>query len=345
KSAPEEIKRANLVLFTDGSDNAGRRQPHEAIRAIETFVPPNSAPDLRPTRAFTLGLVGETDEAFLERIGRTRFEPAENAGQLEQTFAAIAQRIRDQANSFYLLEYCSPKRAGVHDLEVELVHEDAIGFLRTRFDATGFTATCPIESLEVGVDVLGGPGADGVSALAIDEEDRRVLVGTFDEDLSIGSLTLPTAGGATGFVVRLSPADEPPLRVDWAIVLGGASDVDVEIHSVSLPAESAGGGAVVAGRFRGTLRVTKKGGAAQTTTGVGADDGFVARIDEVGEIVWLEALSSDGTCEARAVDAGNGGSTGPGEIFVAGLFSGTARFRGLAPMPSTGGTDAFLLRL
>jgi len=67
---------------------------------------------------FTVGLGGETDEDVLYDLGKTGYRPVRSASRLSTTFDTLAQDIRDLSNSYYALTYCSPCRAGEHDLRV-----------------------------------------------------------------------------------------------------------------------------------------------------------------------------------------------------------------------------------
>ena len=70
------------------------------------------------SHVFAIGLGGEVDEPKLRALGKDGFHPAAQSGQLKDAFAEIANRIVALSSRFYLLEYCSPKRGGVHRLSV-----------------------------------------------------------------------------------------------------------------------------------------------------------------------------------------------------------------------------------
>ncbi len=59
-------------------------------------------------------------------------------------FNDISNGVAGQANSFYLFEYCSPKRdgSGENDLIIQVITGDRDGIVQTSFDATGFTGGC-----------------------------------------------------------------------------------------------------------------------------------------------------------------------------------------------------------
>ncbi len=134
----DRISAASVVIFTDGTDQAARHTEEAALSAVE------SADD--KLSFHTIGLGSEIDEGVLSKIGKTSFAFAENTEQLLQTFEAIANRVTDDANSYYLFEYCSPKRdgSGVNELKIEAQFENLKGSVETQFDATEFTGGCTL---------------------------------------------------------------------------------------------------------------------------------------------------------------------------------------------------------
>jgi len=108
---------ASIVLFTDGTDQAS---------------------------FFTIGLGSEIDEEVLTDIGQTGSAFATSAQELETVFNEISNGVAGQANSFYLFEYCSPKRdgSGSSNLVIQVIDGERDGVVQTSFDATGFTGGC-----------------------------------------------------------------------------------------------------------------------------------------------------------------------------------------------------------
>jgi hypothetical protein len=129
-----------LVVFTDGTDQAARVSPDEARHQVE-----NSDHEV-----FTLGLGGEVDRESLRQMGKSGFELASETEELNQAFAQLGQRVLSLANRFYLVEYCSPKRGGHHELTVSVRIPladgagEKTGSLTQPFDATTFTSGCSI---------------------------------------------------------------------------------------------------------------------------------------------------------------------------------------------------------
>lgn len=127
---------ASVVIFTDGTDQAARYTEQEALDAVS-----NAGEDIS---FFTIGLGSEIDEEVLTAIGKTGSAFAENSNELEAVFNDISNGVAGQANSFYLFEYCSPKRdgSGENDLIIQVITGERDGIVQTSFDATGFTSGC-----------------------------------------------------------------------------------------------------------------------------------------------------------------------------------------------------------
>ncbi len=94
---------------------------------------------------FTIGLGGEIDQEVLKSFGKDGFELAEDSLALNETFLAVAERLEAESNSYYVLEYCSPKRSGQHTLELRAIYEDMFGSFETEFSAEGFTGGCSVD--------------------------------------------------------------------------------------------------------------------------------------------------------------------------------------------------------
>ena len=130
------LSAGSVVLFTDGTDQANRVSRSDALRAVG-----RTGDDLS---VYTIGLGGEIDEQTLQEIGADGFTSASNLEELVPRFQEIADLVRDEARSYYLLEYCSPKRNGLNELGLRASAQDHMGVLTTRFSAQGFTSGCRV---------------------------------------------------------------------------------------------------------------------------------------------------------------------------------------------------------
>ncbi|WP_273566801.1 vWA domain-containing protein [Maribacter halichondriae] len=131
-----KIGAASVVIFTDGTDQASRFTKEQAQQKVD-----NADANIS---FFTIGLGGEIDTQVLTDIGKTFSVFAGNKEELENTFNDISFRISEQANSFYLFEYCSPKRdgSGENNLAIQVMAGNRQGAVQTKFNATGFTGGC-----------------------------------------------------------------------------------------------------------------------------------------------------------------------------------------------------------
>jgi len=132
----DKIGAASVVIFTDGNDQASRFTKEAAQKKVDEA---NSNISF-----FTIGLGSEIDEQVLSNLGKTFSVFAANKDELETTFNNISIRVSESANSFYLFEYCSPKRdgSGENNLAIQVIDGNQQGAVQTKFDATGFEAGC-----------------------------------------------------------------------------------------------------------------------------------------------------------------------------------------------------------
>ncbi len=135
-TAGGSIGAASVVIFTDGTDQASRFTEDAALKKVNEADANISF--------FTIGLGAEIDTRILEDIGKTSSVFAGNADELEDTFRDISEKVSERANSFYLFEYCSPKRdgSGENNLAIQVSAGSRQGAVQTKFDAKGFTGGC-----------------------------------------------------------------------------------------------------------------------------------------------------------------------------------------------------------
>lgn len=133
----DEIASSAVVVFTDGTDQANRNTKGQALEAVK-----NADKDMS---IYTIGLGQEIDEGTLRAIGKTSFVSAVNIGELLDKFKEIGDLINGKANSYYLLEYCSPKRNGSNQLTIEANKGALKGSSNTFFDASDFNGSCSLQ--------------------------------------------------------------------------------------------------------------------------------------------------------------------------------------------------------
>ena len=131
------IKGVSILLFTDGKDRANRVSRQIAYEAIDNS---NKAISF-----FSVGLGMDINEEDLTKFGQDEFVNLQEVGQLITTFSSIAQSVKDEANSYYLFEYCSPIRAGTDNIFIlEAVSGAKKGFWEHPFSAEGFGGGCTL---------------------------------------------------------------------------------------------------------------------------------------------------------------------------------------------------------
>ena len=130
------IGAASIVIFTDGTDQASRFTEKSALDKVDGAN--------QNISFFTIGLGAEIDTVVLSEIGKTFSVFAANKAELEGVFNTISSRISNLANSFYLFEYCSPKRdgSGENNLAIQITVNGRQGAVQTSFSANGFTGGC-----------------------------------------------------------------------------------------------------------------------------------------------------------------------------------------------------------
>ncbi len=127
-----------LVVFSDGTDRARRVSKDDMLKAVN-----DSKYDV-----FAIGLGAEMQESQLKEIGKDGTARADDKAAVVQAFDTIATRIESRTKSYYLLSYCSPARAGKHEVRIEAISKDdksgetSSGSLTSDFDATGFSPGC-----------------------------------------------------------------------------------------------------------------------------------------------------------------------------------------------------------
>jgi len=126
------LRFGTLVVFTDGTDHAGR-VPAETVRKAVT----DSDLDI-----YAIAVGGEINESEVRTIGRSGTYASKSREDIAKGFDEIAKRIEGYSKRYYLLSYCSPARAGQHAVEIEAVRGSQRGRLRYEFKADGFGPRC-----------------------------------------------------------------------------------------------------------------------------------------------------------------------------------------------------------
>ena len=130
--SPVPLTFGTLVVFTDGTDRAARVSRQQMMDAVSSA----------PFNIYAIGVGAEIDQGELEEIGRDAFVRADDGSQIVHAFDLVAQRIEAYMRRYYLLSYCTPARAGDHQVTIEAVFGDLTGTLQYGFNAENFAPEC-----------------------------------------------------------------------------------------------------------------------------------------------------------------------------------------------------------
>ncbi|MBK8956557.1 MAG: T9SS type A sorting domain-containing protein [Saprospiraceae bacterium] len=191
---------------------------------------------------------------------------------------------------------------------------------------------------------VGGSGNELGNSIAIDTEgDGSIyVVGPFqnsvDFDPGPGVETLVSKGFYDLFILKLDRRG----NFVWVKGIGGNLGSDVAKAVVCDP--SGNGNIFITGDFIGTVDFDP-GAAIANLSSAGSNDNFVLKLDKDGNYIWARAIrgSSNAGSNFLAVDP-----NGSGNIYVTGLFTGTADFdpgTGVFNLSSNGSFDIFVLKL
>jgi hypothetical protein len=126
------LRFGTLVVFTDGTDHAGRVKA-EALRDAVAEA---------QVDIYAIAVGGEVNDAEVRAIGRSGTFTSKNPQDITRGFEEIGRRIESFSRRYYLLSYCSPARAGQHQVEIEAVKGRMSGRLSYDFKADGFGPNC-----------------------------------------------------------------------------------------------------------------------------------------------------------------------------------------------------------
>ncbi|WP_419190933.1 hypothetical protein [Saltatorellus ferox] len=151
-----ENRSLTLVTFTDGTHQSGDNVTLSQAQAkiAGSTMAGNSY------NAFTIGVGQEIDPVVLGLLGPNGSVAEANLAALSTAFQNIGGQVRDLANSFYSLSYCSPKTSGTNRLTISVVGDpNAAGNGDPlEFNADGFGAGCAFLDVRSAPEVGNGEG-------------------------------------------------------------------------------------------------------------------------------------------------------------------------------------------
>ncbi len=159
-----DIQQGFMLLITDGRDTQSSHTLSEALSKRGN------------KKIFTIGLGNEIDPEALSILGNAGFVSINDVTLLSQKFTEIQKQIDDYANSFYLLNYMSPKRGNQnHTLQLSLKDNPYSGsgsILNGQFNSAGFASAAKGIFINVsnekpnGIDTVYLRNNEGYSVLA-----------------------------------------------------------------------------------------------------------------------------------------------------------------------------------
>ncbi len=134
--AEKPVRVGSLIVFARGPDLAGR-VPESKMR---------DALDESKALVFAIS-IKDTPGFRASRIGRDGAFEAESSESILHAFDNAGGRVAEAVGRYYLLSYCTPARAGMRHVRIEVVTNDdegkqISGTMSADFDASGFTSGC-----------------------------------------------------------------------------------------------------------------------------------------------------------------------------------------------------------
>ncbi len=120
----------------------------------------------------------------------------------------------------------------------------------------------------------------------------------------------------------------------WALTLGGIENEDINDMAVD-----EAGNLYVCGSYRVEMEL----GPSVVLSASGINDGFVAKYDSNGELIWAKSIGGNGNDACNSLDIDD-----EGNVVLAGFFSNTVDLNtdaGIQNFTSNGSTDIFVIKL
>ena len=186
------------------------------------------------------------------------------------------------------------------------------------------------------VNGIGGTGQDRGRSVTVDSNGNTYVTGYFngtvDFDPGAGVTNLTSVGSADHFIAKYDSSG----ALVWAKSAGGTS-VD---NGNSIQVDSSGN-SYVTGYFNGTVDFDPGAGVTNLTS-AGSADGFIAKYDSSGGLVWAKNVGGTNFDSSQSVAVDSSGNN-----YVTGYFNGTADFDpdgGVTNLTSVGSVDVFIAK-
>jgi len=174
-------------------------------------------------------------------------------------------------------------------------------------------------------------------SVAVDEQGNTLVVGSFEDNIDFdpgpGSTAVISEGGYDVFILKVGSTG----NLVWAKSVGSLGDD----RGISVDTDSSGN-IYVTGSFTETVDFDP-GPGSEYHTSLGSSDIFVLKLDQQGDLVWVESIGSTGTdlSESLHIDE-------IGNILLTGFFELTMDVDpgiGVTNLVSFGARDIFVLKL
>ena len=232
---PQGIETGSLIVFTDGVDNMG-------VATEGAVITKRNA---ERKKIFTIGAGSEIDPTALGtgRIGNAGFWPIARFDQLESVFLKIQAKIKEEANSYYWLNYLSPRRGDfLRTLTLSMkgnTHTGAGSTLTTTFSSKGFFDGNRSVTINRSVDKTDGVGTIAVAldasplarATTLLPLDPAVHYSWNLADPSLLSLVPVDAAGSMMRLVPLGRSGITTLTVDDTVNSGWATQLGLNANT------------------------------------------------------------------------------------------------------------------
>ena len=131
----ELVSVANMGVFTDGVDRAGRETHTKAVNQISS-----SEHDV-----FVVALISSDEDAEeLEDLGDDGFFRADDVAQLTETFDDLISRLIAEVNKYYRISYCSPLRSPQTKLKLTVTWQEATSSVAVSYKTKDFGPGCSL---------------------------------------------------------------------------------------------------------------------------------------------------------------------------------------------------------
>ncbi|MBS1764479.1 MAG: SBBP repeat-containing protein [Bacteroidetes bacterium] len=152
---------------------------------------------------------------------------------------------------------------------------------------------------------MGGNGKDEATSIAADANGNAIITGWFSGNAEFGKVSLLSSGDDDIFVAKVNPSG----NVMWCVQAGGSEGADRAYGVVTDPLNNI----YVTGSFIGSAKF-----ADQIIKSVGADDYFLAKYNDKGELAWVKSSGGRGGEIGRAISLDKAGN-----IYVCGDYNST----------------------